>query len=136
MSKVPSRKSPPPKLKSVSYYKKRADKAFSLFIRRRDNFTCFTCDLVGNNRNIQCGHFIPRQYGWTRYDERNNNAQCYACNMLYNGQAAEYALRLQKKYGDGIIQELNSRRKEEKRFTPQELKAIEEKYTEKLKTLI
>lgn len=76
----------------------------------------------------QNGHFVPRQYNATRYDERNCNAQCYACNMLYNGQPTEYALRLQAKYGDGIIKQLNDLRRTTKQFFIPELEALIEKY--------
>ena len=116
------------KKKSVSKLKKELDKWFSLFIRQRDNFICFTCDKRGDRTNIQCGHFIPRQYNATRYHEKNNHAQCYACNMLYNGQPGEYALRLQAKYGDGIIKELNDLRRTTKQFFIPELESLIEKY--------
>ena len=36
---------------------------------------------------------------------------CYACNILYNGQPSAYALQLEKQYGKGIVQELESMRK-------------------------
>lgn len=59
---------------------------------------------------MQNGHFLPRQYLKTRYDERNNNCQCYACNMLYGGQGPTYAIRLEEKYGEGIVKELEAHR--------------------------
>jgi hypothetical protein len=59
---------------------------------------------------MQCGHFIPRQYLATRYDEVNCHAQCYACNMLYNGQPSAYALRLEKEYGPGTVERLEGLR--------------------------
>ena len=118
---------------TVQKLKKELDKVFSLYIRQRDNFICFTCGLRGNKRNIQNGHFVPRQYNATRYDERNCNAQCFADNMFYNGQPTEYALRLQEKYGDGIVKELNDLRKKIKQFTVQELQSMIELYKSKIK---
>lgn len=59
---------------------------------------------------MQNGHFNPRQYLKTRYDEKNNHCQCYACNMLYGGQPATYARNLVRDYGQGIVEELESGR--------------------------
>jgi len=59
---------------------------------------------------MQNGHFVPRQYLATRFDERNCNTQCYACNMLYGGQGPTYAVRLAMKYGPGIVEELEAMR--------------------------
>lgn len=58
----------------------------------------------------QNGHFVPRQYLATRYDEVNCHAQCYACNMLYNGQPSSYAARLERDYGLGTVEALEKKR--------------------------
>ena len=99
------------KPKTLSKYKKEFDAIFSKFIRIRDKDTCYTCGLVMEHNKSQNGHFVPRQYLATRWDERNCNCQCYACNILYNGQPSAYALQLEKQYGKGIVQELESMRK-------------------------
>lgn len=124
-----------PKKPTVQKLKKVADKVFSDYIRQRDGYTCFTCGKRLENRFSQNGHFISRQYNATRYDERNCNCQCYACNVLYNGQAAEYAIRLQVKYGIGIVEELNSLRKQIKQFSVPELQSLITLYQSKLKEL-
>ena len=98
------------KQKTLSWYKKELDKIFSRYIRWRDDGQCFTCPKKDDPKRMQNGHFNPRQYLKTRYDERNNNCQCYACNMLYGGQPATYAIRLEAKYGQGIVAELESGR--------------------------
>lgn len=119
---------------TVSKLKKKLDAIFSKYIRKRDNYTCFTCGIkkVEGERGMQNGHFIPRQYNNTRYDERNCNAQCYACNMLYGGQPDIYALRLQEKYGEGILKELNATRNKVKQWTVPELEKLIEEYKQKL----
>lgn len=106
------------KTKSISKLKKELDKWFSKFIRQRDNHICFTCGKLCEPQSSQCGHFVPRQYLSVRYDERNCNAQCYACNMLYNGQPSAYAVRLKKKYGENIVEELESIRRNVVKLTP------------------
>ena len=83
------------------------DAIFSKYIRLRDNREgCFTCGHNPGWKKLQNGHFVPRQYLETRFDERNCHAQCYACNMFYGGQPATYAKRLQDKYGQGVVEEL------------------------------
>lgn len=96
--------------KTVSKLKKELDTIFSRFIRYRDKGQCFTCPQKNHPKKMQNGHFLPRQYLKTRYDERNNNCQCYACNMLYGGQGPTYAIRLEEKYGEGIVKELEAHR--------------------------
>ena len=99
------------KAKSVSKLKKEADAIFSKFIRERDKGQCYTCPNNQDPKKMQNGHFVPRQYLATRYDEVNNHCQCYACNMLYNGQPSVYALRLERDYGKGTVEMLESKRK-------------------------
>ena len=89
--------------------KKQADDIFSLYIRTRDNFTCYTCGKEGNKTNIDCGHFISRAKLGTRYDEINCHAQCKGCNIMRKGNLTAYALRLEKDFGQGILQELDKR---------------------------
>lgn len=101
---------------NLTWYKKKLDALFSKFIRYRDDGQCFTCPNKNHPKKMQNGHFNPRQYLATRYDERNNNCQCYACNMLYGGNPATYSVRLIEKYGLDVVRELES-----KRWTPVKL---------------
>lgn len=94
------------KLKTLSKWKKELDAIFSKYVRLRDNDTCYTCNLKMEHNRSQNGHFVPRQYMATRFDETNCHCQCYACNMLYNGQPSRYAQRLRQEYGDEIIDSL------------------------------
>lgn len=99
------------KEKTRAWYKKNhADVWFSRFIRQRDKGQCYTCPNQNDPKNMQCGHFVPRQYTSTRYSEINNHCQCYACNMLYNGQPDVYAINLKRDYGDTVVEQLNSLR--------------------------
>lgn len=123
---------------TVSGYKKKLDKLFSEYIRRRnadvEGFTsCYTCGVRKHYKELQCGHFCPRQYLALRYDETNCQTQCYACNMLYNGQPSAFAVRLKQDYGEDIVEKLEKRRQELTRYCPYELKL--EEYKEKIKKL-
>lgn len=99
------------KPRTVTSKKKELDAIFSRYIRLRDGGKCYTCPKVGEIKAMQNGHFIPRQYLATRYDEVNNHCQCYACNMLYNGQPGAYATRLERDYGKGTVEMLEEKRK-------------------------
>lgn len=116
---------------SIKKWIKKADIAFSRWIRQRDKGRCFTCPYKNEWKKLQNGHFCPRQHMATRYDERNCNAQCFACNMFYGGRPDAYALNLQKKYGDGIIKELHDLARTTKQWTIPELQELIEKYAEK-----
>lgn len=123
------------KVKSISRLKKKADAAFSLYIRTRDKGQCYTCPHKNEVKKMQNGHFVPRQYLSTRYDEINNHCQCYACNCIYNGQPSAYAANLKRDYGEDIVEKLESRRKEIMRLPPEYYENLISTYQTKLKEL-
>lgn len=85
-----------PKSPSISTLKKKLWTVFSLYIRQRDNFTCFTCGRIGEGGGMHAGHFIPKSVGGINlyFDEDNVHAQCYHCNINLGGNQYEYSLRL------------------------------------------
>lgn len=117
---------------SVSYLKKEADEIFSVYIRQRDKGVCVTCGAVKEWRYMQNGHYVPRGNNSTRYDEQNCNCQCVGCNVFKKGAMDEYALFLVRKYGAGILEKLNQKKKVLKQFTPQELLNLIEEYKQKI----
>ena len=119
----------PKKTKSVQKLKKDAWTVFSKWIRKRDNYTCFTCgkNLEGSPA-LHAGHYISRRHNATMFDERNVNAQCMYCNMWDYGNMGNYTINLIKKYGAGIIGELTKKSRETHQFTAKELEEIIEKY--------
>src|SRR3990167_2821363 len=110
--------------KTISQLKKLADNVFSKWIRNRDR-RCVTC---GSTKNLKCGHFKSRAFNLTRYRENNCHAQCVACNIFRNGNMPLYAEFLERKYGQGIIQELNSVARVLHQFKRHELEYIIKKY--------
>lgn len=113
--------------------KKNLDAVFSKFIRYRDKGQCYTCPHKDDPKRMQNGHFIPRQYLAVRWDEVNCHCQCYACNMLYNGQPGAYALRLEKDFGVGTVERLESKKREITKNIPY-IELID-KYTHLLSTV-
>lgn len=113
--------------------KKKFDDVFSKYIRARDAGICFTCGIKKEPKYQQNGHYISRAYNTTRYDEENCHCQCVACNIFKKGNMDEYALRLIRRYGKGILEKLNKKKLQEKHWTEQELIDLIETYKKKLK---
>jgi Bacteriophage Lambda NinG protein len=97
--------------------------AFSLMIRERDNWTCFTCGTaidprVKDERNISmafymhAGHYKPQGiYKSVKYSPLNVHAQCLRCNKFLHGNLGTYSIVLEKRYGFGILQTLDRQAK-------------------------
>jgi hypothetical protein len=111
-------KKPKPKTKAVQdrgFWKRKADKWFSEFIRLRDSdengrVKCITCSHTNHWRQLQNGHWITRGHESTRYDEKNCNCQCRGCN--YNGgQHLKHAVAIEAKYGTGTTAALELKAK-------------------------
>lgn len=124
-----------PKKPTVAKLKKLADKYFSEYIRKRDNYVCFTCGKKGDKTNIQNGHYVSRSFNALRFSERNCHAQCVGCNIFKRGAMDEYAISLVKKHGPEILQELAEEKRKVKQFTVRELEGMIEDFKQKLSTL-
>ncbi len=83
------------------------DRAFSLKIRARDcpegwGF-CITCEQPKGYGEMDCGHYLGRQYFATRWDPMNCAAQCQTCNRYNEGLKAKFRVALVAKYGEDAI---------------------------------
>ena len=82
---------------------------------------CYTCPYLGHWKKMQNGHLVSRFYLATRYDERNCRPQCVTCNIWRHGRTPEFAEKLTKELGTGIVEELYAKaRKLTKNFDFQE----------------
>ena len=102
------------KVKTQAQLKKELDTVFSIYIRQKyaDSHTgtvsCYTCSVVKHWKEIQNGHWIPRNILATRFDEDNCRPQCVGCNMFNKGKPDIFAVNL---LTEGIdIKELSERR--------------------------
>lgn len=124
-----------PKKEKISTWKTKADKVFSLFIRKRDaenGGQCITCNKWFPYEKLDAGHFITRNCIQLRYNEQNVNAQCQSCNRYHYGEQAIYAKQIDRKYGKGVADKFikiyqDSKSKIE-RFDVQFYKEIYNKY--------
>ena len=111
-------------------------KVFTEYIRRRDGGVCISCGKKDDWKNLDCGHYIPKTAGLSIYFlETNNHAQCTGCNRFRHGNLPAYALALRQKYGEGILEELDAKRRQIKKYTVAEYQELTKHYSELLKTL-
>lgn len=115
----------------VKLLKKKCWNAMSLYVRKRDNYTCFTCGATKGRMNA--GHFI---HGKLDYDEININCQCSHCNLYLSGNGAVYAIKLIKKYGQEVVDDLFERAKKPQKYDEQQLIKIYNDIQSKLINLI
>jgi len=111
---------------------KKADDAFSLYIRARDNFKCVTCGAV---ENIQCGHLFTRSYYAIRWDEENAFCQCAGCNMSHEYDSYPLTSHYLMVNGERRYHELHMKGKKIRKFTTEDLNEIAEVYTAKLREI-
>ena len=110
------------KLPTLASLKRKADTAFSVYIRTQDidrNGTteCITCGVRRRWQDMQAGHFISRSYLSTRFDPRNCHVQCPGCNGPAQGRIPEQVVYLESIYGAGIVQMLLYKRRETIKFS-------------------
>ena len=102
------------KRKSVSALKKELDKWFSLYIRhkyvRNGTVYCYTCNKPMLIKEAHCGHFVPRNYLATRFDEDNLRVQCPGCNLFGNGKPLDFEENLKAELGETAVEELKQKR--------------------------
>lgn len=101
------------KPKTIAQLKRKLWKEFSVFIRQRDKGVCFTCGKIDDWKNTDAGHYIDKSIGGANlyFDEQNVHCQCTKCNRYLSGNLGQYAMRLQWKYGAGILERLEAKKK-------------------------
>lgn len=107
---------------------------FSKYIRQRDKGVCISCGKVDDWKRTDAGHYIPKTKGLSIYfNERNVNCQCTHCNRFMHGNLDAYAIALRKKYGNGILEELDEVRKHKLILNRLQYVTLIEHYKELLK---
>ena len=100
--------------KNIPSLKKKLWHLVSEYIRRKDanldGYTeCITCGKVAHWKEMDCGHYKKAGSSglYLYFDERNLGVQCTSCNRFKGGAMDKYAIYLEKKYGNGILQEFD-----------------------------
>jgi len=107
---------------TVSKLKKKLWKVFTLYIKNRDKWTCFTCGRQAKGAGMHSGHYIAKSVGGLAlyFHEKNVNAQCYHCNIDLSGNSDVYIQKLIGKYGEEVIDEIRLLRQEITKWTIQD----------------
>ena len=118
------------------------DQAFSRWVRisniKNGKVKCFTCPVELDWREIQNGHFMPRDNMMTRFSEIACKPQCSECNLdcHYHGEKqAVFEKNLRELYGDAIIDELILSARQTKKWTQWEIDEMEKDYLARIASL-
>lgn len=124
------------KSKTIAEYKKDIWKKYvSPYIRLRDSINgfckCITCGIIKPIKEIHAGHWRHGNTKKTYFFEKNIHSQCRSCNFFKDGARDVYAIKLEEKYGYGILQEINKMDDPKWIWTKEKLKVVEEEYKQK-----
>lgn len=117
-----------------------ADKAFSLCIRERSNWTCDRCDTFypeGKRMALHCSHYHGRGKYSTRFDPNNCWAHCFGCHRYLSAHPAEFTAWALEKLGDGLFEIVCERAQDMKlgRLAKREAKEIAKYYRDQHKNM-
>lgn len=125
---------------SISKLKNAVQARANLYARLRDCFgalgtNCISCGVWKDFSELDGGHFIPTTSSDIRFDERNINAQCTRCNRFLHGNPRHYYKGMLRKFGKDVVDDLESREFQSKKWTREELLAIRTYYNDKIKCI-
>ena len=127
--KTPTRKA------SRSTLMRKADDAFSLYIRTRDSqeyegraFKCISCGRVLPIDQADAGHYVNRSHMSLRFNEDNVNNQCRHCNRFQEGNIQDYRKGLIKKIGESRVELLEAFKNLTNKITNFELEILAKHY--------
>ncbi len=99
------------------FWKDKAIKTHSYWIRQRDTDgywgygNCITCGKMVHWKEADTGHFMSRRHEATFFDERNAHLQCKACNQWGSGLQWKHGKAIDKLYGEGTAEQLETKSK-------------------------
>lgn len=129
------------KKKNLSYYKNKAWRMFSKYIRMRDCLAttgtfekgrCVTCGKVFPFNELQAGHAIGGRNNSILFDEELVNGQCKFCNHFKNGNYGQYSVWFIEKYGLDRWEEKVALSQRVVKYTKEDYINIYEKYKKKV----
>ena len=122
-------------VKPLSWFAKKAQKAFNEFIRERDrNEPCISCQRHHSGQ-YHAGHYkTVGAKSELRFNEDNCHKQCSVCNNHLSGNLAEYRINLINKIGIKRVEALESHN-EPVKHGREDYEQIEKHYKKKLKEL-
>lgn len=123
------------KLKSRADYVKEAQAVFNQWVRLRDEAQpCISCGRHHQGK-YDAGHYrTTAACPELRFDPLNVHKQCSPCNTQLSGNIVEYRLELIRRIGQERVDWIEGPH-EAKRYTIDDLKAINAEYRAKIKHL-
>ena len=114
---------------------KALDAIFSMYIRKRDNYRCFTCGQLGGPKDgiMQAGHLFSRVNYSTRWDELNTHCQCKSCNYTHEFNPHIYVNKFIDKYGLEKYQDLTFKHNQQFKISTPDLLVLTDYYKKKRK---
>ena len=114
---------------ALSTLRRKLDKLFSVWIRKRDADEhgmgrCITCNQW---RLLQCGHFVRRQHTAGRWVAHNAHGQCAGCNI--RGCELEHYEAIIKLYGIDEARRIRALKHQTVKFQRQDLLDLILKYS-------
>lgn len=97
-----------PRIKTQAQLKKDLDTVFSIYVRQIYPKVCYTCGKAAEQ--LQCGHYISRQYLVTRWSVDNCRPQCWGCNGYGKGQPLIFEEKLKSEYGNDFVEKMKASR--------------------------
>ena len=124
---------------SLTKNEKALDKIFSKWVRysraKNGYCVCVSCEKMEPPEDMDAGHYLSREHKATRWNEMNCWPQCRSCNRFKEGRKDGYALFLEKKYGHGILQELEKQKWTPVKIDDLQIMAMVHEYKQKLHDL-
>lgn len=120
---------------------KKLDRIFSQYIRLRDRVSgdyvsCITCGKLYHWKEVDAGHFVPRDRMSVRFNEKNVNGQCRHCNRFRSGEQYAHGKAIDRKHGEGIAEWLEFEGRKVRKYSSWELEQLIKHYREKVKELV
>ena len=111
-----------PKRKRIKRLFTKAWAEFSKYIRRKEKNICFTCGATGVT--MHAGHYKHTgkyKLHPLNFNEVNIHCQCVRCNTYGAGRLDLYSMKLEQRFGYGVLQGLQQKFNSPDRLTEVEL---------------
>jgi hypothetical protein len=116
------------KIGGLRQWFKKVDTAQSKYIRAATPY-CVQC---GTREHLTCGHLITRNCKSVRYDYRNCFTQCRDCNLRHEYNPELFTAWWLEEFGEEEYNNLVRDSKRIRKWTVEELKAIEKSFIDSL----
>ena len=93
------------------------DTVFSKLVRERANQLCERCGRHSSEVALQCSHIFSRRHVATRWHPDNAQCLCFGCHKWWHESPAQSGVWIRELLGDGVIDLLEERRNQIKKYS-------------------